>query len=243
MNQKFVAYFRVSTQEQSYSHLGLEAQEKMVEKYCSSNDSCELVASYTEVETGKKDSLENRPVLRKVLGHCKRIGATLVIAKLDRLARSVYVTAMLHKSGIEFICCDMPTANRMTVQILAAVAENEAKMISDRTKAALGALKARGVKLGSHRPECANGLTLAARQCGGAKAAINKQRQKVEAYSEILGEIFEMRKTRMTYKGIAETLNNRGETTRSGCAFKPGTIHKMLKLEKVANNLVYWGMR
>ncbi len=239
---KFIAYFRVSTTKQGNSGLGIEAQEASVKQYCSSNNIA-LTASYTEVETGKKDSLENRPVLQKVLGHCKRIGATLIIAKLDRLSRSVRVTSLLHSSNIEFIACDFPSANRFTIQILAAVAENEARMISDRTKAALGALKARGVKLGSHRPECAGGLTLDGRQRGGAKSALDKQRQKVEAYSEIIGEVFALRKSGMYLRDIAKILNDRGETTRTGCRFKSGTIHGLLQLEKITSNLVHWGMR
>ncbi len=236
MNKKFVAYYRVSTREQSFSHLGLEAQEAMVKKYCLGSDG-NLIAAYTETETGKKNSLENRPILKKALAHCKRIGAILIIAKLDRLARSVYVTAMLHKSGIEFLCCDMPTANRMTVQILAAVAENEAKMISDRTKAALGALKARGVKLGSHRPECANTLTPVARKIGGSRSAKIKKIEKIDAYRDVINEIIALRKQGTPYKGIAKCLNDRGDTTRTGCDYLPSTIYKIIKLGKSFNNL------
>ena len=121
--------------------MGLEAQKAAVAAYVAISG-CSLVRTYTEVETGKRDSLENRPEFRRAIAHAKRAKATLVAAKLDRLSRSVAVTSMLHTSGVEFVACDNPGANRMTIQILAVVAENEARMISTRTKEALAAYKA-----------------------------------------------------------------------------------------------------
>ncbi len=229
MNKKFVAYFRVSTKAQDLSHLGLEGQEETVRQYCLKNN-LNLITSYTEVETSTKHTLENRPILQKALGHCKRIGAILIIAKLDRLARSVYVTSLLHKSGIEFVCVDMPMASRLTIQIMAAVAEQEAKSISERTSTALKALKARGVKLGSHRPECAKNLSLVAAQQGRKIGSATNRQIKKEAYADLLPEIISLRKGGMSQKEIARFLNIRGDTTRTGCQFYPITISRLLKI-------------
>ena len=143
MGCKLIAYRRVSTTKQGESGLGLEAQDSAIQAYRAMNG-CEIVATYTEVETAKKDEIDNRPELLKAVAHAKRAKAVLVIGKLDRLSRSVYVTATLHKAGVEFVACDNPTANRLTIQILAVIAENEARMISQRTKEALKAYKARG---------------------------------------------------------------------------------------------------
>lgn len=239
MNNKYIAYYRVSTREQGRSGLGLEGQEIAVKEYCLKN-SLDLIASYTEVETGTKNDLENRPILQKALGHCKRIGAILIIAKLDRLARSVYVTSVLYKSGIEFLCCDIPSANRFTINILAAVAEEEARAISERTKAALKALKKRGIKLGSHRPECMYNLSEASRINGSKISAISKRKKKREAYADLLPEIIAMRKSRMTYKGVAQILNDRGDTTRTGCSFYASTVYKIVQLEHTVNTIERW---
>lgn len=139
---RYVAYYRVSTAKQGTSGLGLAAQETAVRTFIA----VEPIAAFTEVESGKRD---DRPQLAAALAHAKRHKATLVIAKLDRLARDVHFISGLLKSGVEIRACDIPTANRMVLHIIAAVAEGEREMISDRTKAALAAAKARGVKLGT----------------------------------------------------------------------------------------------
>jgi DNA invertase Pin-like site-specific DNA recombinase len=122
----FVAYFRVSTAKQGESGLGLEGQMATVEAFSKSQGGT-IMRSYTEVESGKKS---DRQELARALGHAKRAKATLIVAKLDRLARNVAFTSQVMESGVEFICCDNPHANRLTIHILAAVAENEAKQIS-----------------------------------------------------------------------------------------------------------------
>ncbi len=229
MQNKYIAYYRVSTKQQEDSHLGLEGQEATVKNYCLNNN-LNLIASYTEIETSTKHTLENRPILQKALGHSKRIGAILIIAKLDRLARSVYVTSLLHKSGTEFICCDMPMASRLTIQILSAVAEQEAKSISDRTKTALQALKARGVKLGSHRPECKENLSPEGKIKGRVLGSATNRRNKKEAYADLMPEIISLHRGGMSRKAIAGFLNARGETTRMGCQFYPITISRLIKI-------------
>ena len=141
--QIFVAYFRVSTEKQGKSGLGLDAQKKSVAQFVSDAD--QLLESYTEVESGKK---QDRPKLRMALATAKTHGATLLIAKLDRLARNVAFIANLLESGVDVVAADMPEANKFMLHVMAAVAEQEATAISERTKAALQATKVRGVKLG-----------------------------------------------------------------------------------------------
>jgi DNA invertase Pin-like site-specific DNA recombinase len=142
---RFVAYYRVSTDRQGRSGLGLDAQRAAVADYLNGGN-WQLVAEFTEVESGRKNDY---PELAKALTACRGIGATLIIAKLDRLARNVAFVSNLMESGVEFTAVDFPTANRLTIHILAAVAEHEREMISARTKAALAAAKARGTKLGT----------------------------------------------------------------------------------------------
>ena len=142
---KFVSYLRVSTKRQGASGLGLEAQRAAVETFLNGGR-WKLVAEHVEVESGKHD--HNRPALHKALEACKVYGATLVIAKLDRLSRDAHFLLGLQKAGVKFVAADMPEANEMVVGVLALVAQAERRMISERTKAALQAVKARGKRLG-----------------------------------------------------------------------------------------------
>jgi DNA invertase Pin-like site-specific DNA recombinase len=144
---KFVSYLRVSTAQQGASGLGLEAQRAAVAGYLDGG-SWTLIQELVEVESGKRN---DRPALAQALRICRRNRATLVIAKLDRLARNVHFISGLMESGVDFLAVDMPEANRFVVHIMAAVAEQEAEAISKRTKAALAAAKARGIKLGGRR--------------------------------------------------------------------------------------------
>jgi DNA invertase Pin-like site-specific DNA recombinase len=146
-NRKFVSYLRVSTARQGASGLGLEAQRAAVTGYLNGGR-WTLVQEIVEVESGKRN---DRPALAAAIRLCKKNKATLVIAKLDRLARNVAFISNLMESGVEFVAVDMPQANRFVVHILAAVAEQEAEAISKRTKAALQAAKARGTQLGGRR--------------------------------------------------------------------------------------------
>lgn len=154
----FVAYYRVSTDRQRASGLGLDAQREAVARYIAAAG--ELVAAFTETESGRSHT--NRPQLQAALGECRKRRAVLLIARLDRLARNVAFIANLMESGVDFVAVDMPTANRLTIHILAAVAEHEREMISQRTIAALAAAKARGTKLGNPRIAEARSLALAA---------------------------------------------------------------------------------
>jgi DNA invertase Pin-like site-specific DNA recombinase len=149
---RFVAYYRVSTQQQGRSGLGLEAQRAAVVAYLGPS-AVDLIGEFLEVESGKgANALDRRPQLREALGLCKTRGATLLIAKLDRLARNVHLVSGLIESGVEFVAVDMPQATKAMIQIHAVMAEWERDQISARTKAALAAAKARGIVLGVTGP-------------------------------------------------------------------------------------------
>lgn len=143
--KRFVAYYRVSTKRQGDSGLGLEAQREAVRRFIGG---ASLAAEHQEIESGGR---ADRPALEAALRDCRIHGATLVIAKLDRLARSVAFISRLQEEGVDFVAVDLPHANTFTVQIMAAVAEHERKLIGERTRAALQAAKARGVHLGGRR--------------------------------------------------------------------------------------------
>jgi DNA invertase Pin-like site-specific DNA recombinase len=186
---EFVAYYRVSTERQRISGLGLEAQREAVARHVGTG---QLVAEFTETESGKRHT--NRPQLLAALAECRKRHAVLLIARLDRLARNVAFIANLMESGADFIACDMPQANRLTIHILAAVAEHEREMISQRTKAALAAAKARGVQLGNPR------LAAAREQ---ARATHHARRPA----PEVLAVMREWRSQGAAFREIARRLN------------------------------------
>jgi DNA invertase Pin-like site-specific DNA recombinase len=144
----YIAYYRVSTDRQGLSGLGLEVQKESVALHINEQD--RLISEYTEIESGKRHS--NRPQLLKAIEECRKRKATLLIARLDRLARNVAFISALMDNGTDFIACDIPEANRLTIHILASVAEHERETISKRTKDALQQAKARGKKLGNPNP-------------------------------------------------------------------------------------------
>jgi DNA invertase Pin-like site-specific DNA recombinase len=144
---KFVAYYRVSTRAQEQSGLGLAAQQDAVERHVDMTPGAQIIASHTEIESGANNA---RPKLAQALAECRKAKAILVIAKLDRLARNVAFISGLMDSDVEFVACDMPLANRLTIHVLAAVAEHERAMISERTKAGLAAARQRG-RVGGNR--------------------------------------------------------------------------------------------
>ncbi|MNS21736.1 DNA-invertase hin [compost metagenome] len=216
-NGKFVAYYRVSTKAQGASGLGLEAQEAAVGVFVNGR-ACELVGSFTDVESGTRKG-NHRPELAKAIQLAKREKATLLIAKLDRLARNVAFVSNLMESGIEFVACDMPTANKFTIHILAAVAEHEAELISKRTREALAAAKARGVKLGTP-----GNLTAEAQ----AKSAATNREKAMKAYAAMERRIANLRACGMSFQAIADQLNADGEMTRTGAAFAPATVKRII---------------
>lgn len=228
-----VAYYRVSTRKQGLSGLGLEGQQAAVEAHC--RQSCgRIVASYIEVESGKK---ADRVELAKALSHSRRGKAVLVIAKLDRLSRDPDFLGALMKAGIEFVACDMPNATKLTIRIMAAVAEDELRRISERTKAALAAAKARGTLLGSARPGHWNGREnqrLAGLEKARKVAIKVRQQKAAENYADLVPNMIELRKGGATLQGIAEELNKEGHTTRRGKPWNQMQVSRVLERVEVA---------
>jgi DNA invertase Pin-like site-specific DNA recombinase len=218
----FVAYYRVSTGKQAASGLGLEAQKQAVANYLNGGN-WTLIAEFLEVETGKR---ADRPELGKALEECEMTGATLVIAKLDRLARNVHFLSGLMESGVNFVACDMPQANRMTIHILAAVAEGEAAAISQRTKVALAAAKARGVKLGGNR----GNLTDEIRRTAVQHSVEKRQCRAAEYKAKLLPLVEKIYNGgELTLQQVADELNRRNRRTPRGGQWKPMQVHRILQ--------------
>jgi DNA invertase Pin-like site-specific DNA recombinase len=200
---KFIAYFRVSTKRQGRSGLGLEAQRDAVVNYLNGGN-WQLVAEFTEIETGKR---ADRPEFAKALAAARLHRATLVIAKLDRLSRNVHFVTSLKESGVDFVCADMPDANKLTIHIMAAMAEHEAEMISTRTKQALARSKK---KLGGFR-----GVMPTARTRKASAAALQKRSaERAADLSPIIKELQAAGATSL--RNIAAGLNARGIPTSRG---------------------------
>jgi len=218
---QIISYLRVSTARQGASGLGLEAQRAAVQGFAASGGHV-IVAEYVEVESGRK---ADRPQLVAALASCRLHRATLVIAKLDRLSRNVAFIANLMEGGVEFLACDMPHANRLTLHLLAAIAEHEREMISQRTKAALAAAKARGVKLGNPRGSEA----LRPHSVSAAMAsAVARQARAAAGRAAVAPLLAELRASGLSEAGaIARELNRRGVPSPSGGVWYPQVIRRM----------------
>jgi len=218
---KFVAYYRVSTDKQGKSGLGLEAQQEAVRSYLNGGD-WSLVAEVVEVESGKRN---DRPKLKEALRLCRLHGATLIIAKLDRLARNVAFISNLMEAGIEFTAVDFPQANRLTVHILAAVAEHEAVMISARTKAALAAARARGKKLGGDR----GNLPSVAKEGSalGVQAIKVKADNRAADVAEVIADL--KASGAASLRQIAAGLNDRGIPTARGGKWSAVQVQRVME--------------
>jgi DNA invertase Pin-like site-specific DNA recombinase len=211
VKSSFVSYLRVSTQKQGQSGLGLEAQRKAVDDYLNGGD-WTVIEEVVEIESGKNNK---RPKLNEAIQLCKASGATLVVAKIDRLTRDAAFLLNLKDAGIDFIAADMPEANRLTIGIMALVAEQEREAISKRTKEALAAAKARGVQLGAYR----NGVYVGgkgsrdtAKNASEARTALYKRR-----YAEKLPMIAKVDPDgSLSLRTIAQKLNELSVPTISG---------------------------
>jgi DNA invertase Pin-like site-specific DNA recombinase len=208
MDGKFISYIRVSTAKQGASGLGLEAQQKAVADYLNGGN-WELLQEFREVESGKRN---DRPELQKALAACRATGAQLIVAKLDRLARNVAFVSALMESGVAFTAVDFPQANRLTVHMLAAVAEHEAAMVSQRTIAALAAARERGVVLGT------DNLTEDGRIRGQEAGRAARIRRADQFARERHALIQDLRSQGMSYRQIAEHLTEKKILTASGKA-------------------------
>lgn len=203
---------------QGQSGLGLDAQKAAVANYLS-NAGSDSLEEYTEIESGKSS---RRPVLARVLRHCKLTGATLVIAKLDRLSRDIEFIANLQKSKVLFTCCDMPEANTMTIGMMAVMAQYERELISQRTKDGLKAAKARGVVLGNPRlDECRNTDTTNARAARVQLAADHNL-----MVGEIIDELESDAGGELPATDLANLLNDAGYRTRRGCEFSRIQVYR-----------------
>ena len=208
----FVAYYRVSTDKQGKSGLGLDAQRVAVTTFV--NGRGEIRAAYTEIESGRK---HDRPQLLEALALCRRHKATLLIARLDRLARNVAFISNLMESRVDFVAVDMPEANRLTIHILAAVAEHEREMISKRTKAALQVAKARGTKLGNPAPLPAS-----------LKARTVLKAQTAERHATVRPLLKQLQEQGYSLSAIAQELNRRNVPTARGGLWYATTVRNIL---------------
>jgi DNA invertase Pin-like site-specific DNA recombinase len=223
----FVSYLRVSTARQGFSGLGLEAQRDAVTHYLNGGH-WSLIQEVVEIESGKRN---DRPAIAQALRLCRLHRATLVIAKLDRLARNVYFISSLMESGVEFIAVDFPQANRLTVHILAAVAEYEAAMISARTQAALAAAKARGTKLGGLRGGLEHMKVIGSK--GNIASAKSRRNSAEKRKEDLLPLICDIRTGGgKTCGQIALELNERGITAARGGTWGPVQVGRVLAHER-----------
>ena len=214
---RYVAYYRVSTQKQGRSGLGLEAQKEAVAQHVR-RDGGKVVAEFREVESGKR---ADRPQLALALERCRLTRAVLIVAKLDRLTRDVAFLCRLRDSGVDFVAADNPHATPLTVTILIAVAEEERRLASVRTKAALQAAKARGVKLGNPNGAQAFG----ARSRAGAVEAL---KAKADSFAQSLaGIVRPLLEAGLSLRKIAERLNAEGIVTAQGKAWQANSVKRL----------------
>jgi DNA invertase Pin-like site-specific DNA recombinase len=217
---KFVAYYRVSTDRQGQSGLGIEAQQEAVRTFLNGGR-WSVIGEFTEIESGTRKRLKDRPMLKAALELARKQKATLVVARLDRLARDVQFISTLLNGHVKFVCADTPHANRVYLQMVSVFAEDEARRISERTTAALQALKRQGKKLGSPTPEI------------GSAEGVKVIQAKADAYAEKVGPIVRdiIRKSGAdTLRDIAAALTARGiETPRGNNDWHPSQVSNLLK--------------
>jgi DNA invertase Pin-like site-specific DNA recombinase len=210
--EKYIAYYRVSTQKQGKSGLGLEAQKSAVMQFLSENDI--LLGEYTDIESGKRN---NRPNLLEAIAQSKKEEAILLIAKLDRLSRNAAFIFTLRDTHVKFKCVDMPEANSVTIGIMAVLAQDERERISQRTKAALSELKKQGKKLGSPQ-----NLNLAARKKGFQTRIENSRNNENNQKATAL--IVSLRNQGLTFYRITKRLNALNFKTRRGNQFQQNQV-------------------
>lgn len=215
---KFISYIRVSTQRQGASGLGLEAQQAAMKAFVQMRGG-DVLAEFVEVESGRK---AERPQLAAAIAEAKRQGAVLLIAKLDRLSRNVAFISALLESGADVLAVDMPEANKFMLHIMASVAEQEAEAISARTKAALGAAKARGTKLGWAIP------TRAAEAKAAHAASVAVRGQQADTFAERLRPVLASFAAGASLRQIAAELNMRGIFTARGGQWQAVTVQRVM---------------
>lgn len=218
---EYVAYLRVSTQKQGYSGLGLEAQKEIIQKYLSHKNP---IAEYIEIESGRKTD-RGRPKLKEALELCRKTGANLIVAKLDRLARNVAFLSQLLESDVDIVFCDFPQANKIVLHILAAISQYEAELVATRTKQALAAKKAQGYTLGNpeHLMDKLDEAVAKSVETNKRKAEENPNNKRAAAMLKVLA------KEGKTLQEMADYLNEQGFTTSRGFKFTRSSVHVLLK--------------
>ena len=216
---KYVSYLRVSTQKQGHSGLGLEAQREIIQKHLYDTTP---ISEFIEIESGRK---KERPKLKEALDLCRKTGATLIVAKLDRLARNVSFLSNLLETDVEIIFCDFPQANKMVLHILSAISQYEAELTASRTKSALAAKRSRGYKLGNpehlldkHQQAIQNSIMTCK-----TKADNNPNNKRAVAMLRTLV------KEEHSLKEMADILNREGFVTSKGACFSKATVYKLIK--------------
>ena len=221
----YVAYLRVSTQKQGFSGLGLEAQKEIIQNFLYDKNP---IAEYIEVESGRKTD-KGRPKLKEALEICRKTGAKLIVAKLDRLARNVAFLSQLLESDVDIVFCDFPQANKMVLHILAAISQYEAELVATRTKQALAAKKARGAVLGNpdHLLENLDSAIAKSVETNKRKAEENPNNKRAAAMLKVLA------KEGKTLQEMADYLNEQGFTTSKGYKFTRSAVLVLLKRNNI----------
>jgi DNA invertase Pin-like site-specific DNA recombinase len=225
VNGKFVGYFRVSTKKQGMSGLGLGAQREAVLAHCTRSQGA-LVREFVEVESGANDE---RPKLTEALAFARRSKATLIVAKLDRLSRNQRFIATVLDSGVDFAAADMPEANRLTLDIMAAIAAWERRAIADRTRAAMRIAKANGQVFGSHDARIPR-LSKTARRKGSALGSQANREKAREEYQDLIPYVTDLRSEGHSLRVIAQRLNDDGHLTRNDRPWSATQVMRVLAL-------------
>ena len=225
MNQSYIAYYRVSTKEQGSSKLGLEAQKRDVQSYTNNCANC-ILAEFTDVESGAKN---NRPQLLKAIAEAKRTNSKLLIANLSRLSRNASFIFTLRDSNIDFVCCDLPQANSLTIGIMAVMVQDERERISKRTRKALESLKQRGVKLGISENFKRDEVRAKAIQTIKNNAANNENTLKAKKYLNKMYKLYSMDSVKLTLQKAANELNEVGIKTPRNVQWTKQNIRRLYK--------------
>ena len=222
---QYIAYLRVSTPKQGFSGLGLEAQKEIIQNFLYDKNP---IAEYIEVESGRKTD-KGRPKLKEALEVCRKTGAKLIVAKLDRLARNVAFLSQLLESDVDIVFCDFPQANKMVLHILAAISQYEAELVATRTKQALAAKKARGAVLGNpdHLLENLDSAIAKSVETNKRKAEENPNNKRAAAMLKVLA------KEGKTLQEMADYLNEQGFTTSKGYKFTRSAVLVLLKRNNI----------
>jgi DNA invertase Pin-like site-specific DNA recombinase len=223
-SKKLIAYYRVSTEGQGRSGLGLAAQKADVAAYSKANG-CTVIGEYCDIESG---TMNDRPKLQEALSQAKLTWSTLCIAKLDRLSRNSAFLIQLQRSEVPFVCCDNPHATRFILDVMAAFAEDEARRISQRTKDALAARRAKGLPLGAQNPNSRN-LNADNARHGAKRSAESKAKAAREYYIAVMPKLLDWHADGLSAEKMASELNEQGISLMNGNRWTPQQVYRVLE--------------